>query len=282
MKCPAPSCATDIPASVDRCVVCGADVGFPNVRAAAVPEESAALDARYKSALDDATARDCLEPLLEFEVAIADTKAVLSRPLASLHQLCQSDAELYSTFSKAVDAQMRLPKEDKWDQGREALESLLFPNFNREIRFAALSLDGRGPSGYGEASAVLKTDTIKTRATVFEENPFVFVERHKILAGKPLPPGFRATWDRRTRLAAAKLGPRISSQTKPEDFPALLLSTADATDADMIEVHIYGTLHRRNIEAVSITKPKRSADRALLRDLERRLAETGASLRVLT
>ena len=64
MRCP--DCGEEHPDHVRSCLVCGNDLGFPNVRAAASRAEAEALKAREELALKRATARGCAHVVEEF------------------------------------------------------------------------------------------------------------------------------------------------------------------------------------------------------------------------
>jgi hypothetical protein len=136
----------------------------------------------------------------------------------------------------------------------------------------------RGSSSYGGYAIVMKDAAISKRASVFEENTLVFARRFKIVAGGPIPLGYRATWEERNKLALAKLHSQFSHETDPD----ILLKEGGGTDKDdFIEVHIYGPLHRRAIEVVVGPKPRDGAERAFQRSIDRKLREVGSHLEVL-
>ena len=99
--------------------------------------------------------------------------------------------------------------------------------------------------------------------------------RKHVPKGSAVPPGYRAVWDSRERLAAAKIAPRILSSTKKEEFPALLLD-----GDDFIEVHIFGPIHRRAIEKLTGKRPRQRTDRVLLKSIKRKVEEVGAEVEV--
>lgn len=282
MKCPNRRCRFEIAPHLVRCVVCGADVGFPNVRAAEDPREKAALTDRYKQAVAESRMRKCEPKVRAFLHAVNNSQAVINRSLGAVSHLCSSDTELYSTFSKSVGAEARLPQNNAWDIGRASVEGALFPEYRDEIRFGTLTINGQGAKGYGEVSVLLKDESIRTRTTVFEENPFTFMRRHDIVAGAAIPPGYRAIWADRGQLAVAKLEAKLSPTTPNGDFAGLLLGTGPGTDTEMIEVHVYGPIHRRGISEVVLDAPRRTADRALLAAMKESLVAIGAKVRVLS
>lgn len=277
MNCPI--CKEKVPEHVRECPVCGHDVGYPNVRAAEKPEERAALDQRVREAEAAASAKGAAQVLAQFRAAVRGSQAVLCRPLGVVQTLVGSDNELYPTFYQLVNAGARLPEEGPFDRGRPAVDATLFPHYHAQIRFAALTLDGKGLTSYGDFALLLKEVTIKERATVFEGNSFLFCQRQRVVAGTPPPAGYRAIWQERDRLAAAKLHAAVGPATGPEEFPGILLKAGQQTDEDdFIEVHIYGPLHRRGIERVVGRTPKRKADQVMLADLRKRLRDVGIRL----
>jgi len=107
MKCP--RCSQEVPPYVDRCPVCGKDVGFPNVRAAGAAHEQAALAEREQEALRQASARNCLDNVEQFREAVKKSEAAVCCPLSEVKRLASSPNELYSSFYKSVLAGQRLP-----------------------------------------------------------------------------------------------------------------------------------------------------------------------------
>jgi len=264
------------------CAVCGEDGGCPNVRAAAMPEEQEALEQRFLAALGDTGVRGCRHIAEDFSRAVLRSSAIICRGLEDLSTLVSGDNALFPSYHKKVRAEIVLPAKNEFDPMRPGVDGTFFPYFQDEIRFAALSLERRGSSSYGEYAIVMKDATISKRASVFEENTLVFARKFNIAAGGPLPFGYRATWDERNKPAVAKLHPQLSATTTLESFPGILLRDGGCTDKDdFIEVHIYGPLHRRAIEVVLGPKPKNSAESAFHRSIDRKLREVGSHLEVL-
>jgi hypothetical protein len=111
---------------------------------------------------------------------------------------------------------------------------------------------------------------------VFEENTIVFIKRHRIVIGDPIPLGYRATWENRDSLVVAKLGGKLTPKTTTADFQSILISST-STDADIIEVHIFGPIHRKAVERLSGPQPRKNADKAILASVKRKLKEIGAT-----
>ncbi|MBI3671133.1 MAG: hypothetical protein HY237_15300 [Acidobacteria bacterium] len=187
--------------------------------------------------------------------------------------LVSSDNQLYASFYQLVGAGARRPEDTPVEKARLLADDLLFPYYREEMRFAALSLDGLGATSYGECSLVLKDGPIRERATVFEENSVYFCKRRDLGLNRSVPPGYRATWDERDQLAVAKLESVLQPETQPSDFARILLRPhVKPKEDDFIEVHIYGPLHRRNIERLVVRRPKKT-DGPLLKEIARILKD---------
>lgn len=261
MLCPEPSCRTEVLPHVERCHVCGADVGFPNVRAADDPSEVNALAKRLADARVAAKARGSGAMLEDFGAAVFGSYTVLARSLGDLDAFIKSDRALYISYHSQVRAGSRTPENNDWDAGRMAAESTVHPTYFEKINYSALSLDGLGVCWWGEYSIVLKSAHLARRTSVFEENPFLFCERHRVIAGKRPPVGFRASWPSRQDLAMAKLGDKLDSRTASSEFASILLNQGTSGgNADFIECHIFGPLHRSSIEKVTGPRPKSKHD----------------------
>ena len=165
------------------CVACQFDVGFPNVRAADTSEEREALQSRVDQAFVSARARKCEQVLEQFGDAVLRSQAVITRSLTLVQTLVSSDSGAHPSFYREVEAGMRVPEDNEWDAARPAADQILFPYYAKHIKFAALSLDGRGLTHYGSYAIVLNEEMIAERATVFEENSLQFVKRHRPFNG---------------------------------------------------------------------------------------------------
>src|SRR5436305_11080161 len=122
-------CRHEVPLERNSCPHCGRPGLFPNVRAASAPDERAALDRRYRAALQDAAVRGCGSRVADFERAVAGSKAVMARPLREVDRLAASDQELVSTFYKMLAADVRLPHGNQWDYWRRVADEALFPGY---------------------------------------------------------------------------------------------------------------------------------------------------------
>ena len=276
MECLNTDCREKVPDHLRYCVVCGTDATVPNVRAAARTDEANALNVRILAVERDAILAGTAEVLADFRLALDNSSAVVCRSLARLNELVSSDNQLFATFYENVRSNAVLPEDNEWDRIRQSADSLLFPFYFEELRFAALSFDGSGVSGYGSFCVTLKESAIRDRASVLEENAILFVRKQRIVAGDFIPLGYRATWPNRGALGVAKLGRKLIPTTAPNDYQSILMGSR-SRDGDFIEVHIFGPLHRRAIQHVNGTEPKRKADKVILGSLKRKLNELGVT-----
>ncbi|MGI8656177.1 MAG: hypothetical protein ACR2LC_13285 [Pyrinomonadaceae bacterium] len=275
---PCADCGNKIPPSAERCPHCARPGLFPNVRAAKESDERTALDERYQSEMTKAAKYSAADEasLRDFETAMANSQAIIARPAKDVLRLATNDNEIYATYYQQIEGGLKLPAGDEWDILRGLADRALFPGYEKDIRFAALSLDGIGLSNYGECSITLRDDLIAYRASVFEENSTVFMKTHHITIWKAteLPQGYRATWDERGKLCVAKLSGKIDATTKSGEYSALLLQQgATSEDDEFVEVHIWGPMTVRTIERVIFTPTKRSGREVVLKTLKIKLKE---------
>lgn len=271
-------CKEDLPIEVIRCKVCGRDAGYPNVRFCERPSEAAALATRYTDALAKAEAKGAAEKLSAFEKAVSASNAVLVLKKFRMMPFILSDAPIVS-FYKAVAAGSASPANDEWDINRPRNDSSVNPYFHEDITCAALSLTDEGVSWYGEYDISLKSEYIDIRTTVFEENPFGFNKKPRATKDPP-PPGHRAKWDERAKLAVSKLEERICADTCPTTFPAILLDPDHSKgDSDFIEVHIYGPVDPRAIAKVYAHPDADPASAAIWKVLKDKLLADGIAIR---
>jgi len=275
------SCGNEVSPPSQHCPHCGQSVGYWNVIAADEPDERAALDRRYQSARVDALARKSDKVLQEFENALAGSKAVITRYQSEVLRLATSTRQLYGPYYQMIQAGLRLPDGDEWDVLRQLADTLLFPDYKEEIRFGALSLDGGGLPNYGDCSIVLRDVMIADRASVFEENSALFVERHHIkISRKPnMPKGHRATWPERAKLCIAKLHAKIDAATTPDKYSRILLTPgATSEDDEFVEVHIFGPMTVLTMERVIVISPKASKRATITRAIKSKLAKHGVKV----
>jgi hypothetical protein len=215
--------------------------------------------------------------LQEFSEAVKTSSAVINVDVNFLHFFLTNRKSLYATYERGVAGHGRKPAAFQDDAARRGVGSMLFGAYASDIIYAALSLTGYGPWSYGSYAIKLRDIAICHRATVLESNSFDFVRKKRLTPGKRRPLGYLAPWGSRHKLAVAKLGDHITSQTTDDDFDGLLWSSSGnrATD-EFIEVHIYGTFDLRAVESVTGSSMDGSRnDRDLVRMIKQHLKKAG-------
>lgn len=217
----------------------------------------------------------------DFEAAATASQAVLARSPGELLRLATSDREIYATFYDLIEGGIRVPASDHWDFRRQVADAALFPGYFKQIRFAALSMDGIGLSTFGSCSIALRNDMIAHRASVFEENSVLFVERHDVASNQgKVPLGYRAIWAERGKLCASKLHMRIDANTRPDEYSRLLMRQgATSEDHEFVEAHIFGPMTVRTMERVTVSKRRKRADNVNIKKLQDKLRMFGVTVK---
>lgn len=265
-----------------RCSVCSFDAGFPNVRYANRPEEREALEKRVEVAEVAAAARGTTRALNGLREALTRTNAVMNRRLTPLQLWVRSNNPIFRNFYNEIE-EGRQAVEDRWNNQRASAENTINPSFYRELSIAALSLDGGGLTYYGPYTVTLRENIVAHKASVFEENPFYFNERHGVISGHEPPVGYRAAWDVRDQLGIAKLHSRVTPEMASDaEFATLIMAPdRDRAECDFIEVHIYAGVHREAIQRVSGPRPEDPVDKVFWDDVAYRLTQIGAEVEEL-
>ena len=185
--------------------------------------------------------------LSDFGSAVASSKAVIARPLGVIHSFVKQNSRFYVSFHKEVRSGARLPEDTERDRQRASVENTILPFIYEDINFAALTLDNRGLTHYGDYFVILKDREMSARASVFEENPFDFCIRQKVIAGTDPPKGFRAPWRSRGDLAMAKLCGKLSAATRRGDYPEVLMrpGTQPGINDEFVEVTLWPNSSKR-------------------------------------
>lgn len=272
-------CGKPIPEEKRECQACGEDNGYPNVRLAEKAEELAALARRLHNAEVSSTARKCKDVLDRFGVAVLGSRAVISRSLAIVQDLLETDRRTYTSYQRQISHGARVAENNDYDRVRTQVEAALFPNFHENMLFGFLYLGGSTLTGYGAYAMVLKEEMIAHRTTVFEENPIQLSTKLRLKLTDPIPPGYRAIWSQRDELAKAKLHSEIAAGTRVDEFPAILVHDGGGTgNSDFIEAHIYGPINRDTIERLIGPIPQTREDRLIWKRIERQLDPLGIAV----
>lgn len=256
---PCPDCAQPLQIVAEHCPHCARPGRYPNVLLASQAADVAALDDRLQKAEASARSRGATTNVQDFSAALAGSKAVIARPRGELERLASNDNQIYATYYQLIDAEARVPDDDKWDALRRGTDEALFPGQKEKIRFAALTLEPVGVINYGACQMTLRTPMIEHRASVFEENTAVFMENHKVLV-KDAPAsavGFRASWDDRAKVCVAKLADEITPTTTPGMHSGILVHQGATSAEDrFVEVHVWGPMTIRSFEHVVFLRSK--------------------------
>jgi hypothetical protein len=278
VDCPNPKCTDTLSFADTSCKGCGEqDVGYPNVRYAEDPAERAALDARVTAAFASARAEGHLARLEAFELAVTGSWAITVMSPVDLSIVIRKNRLWTSYYKHTRRADSRVAERNKWDMNRGANDGKVNPQYYEEINYAALSLTNYGSGWYGGCHVKLDGERIASRTSVFWQNPFQFLTNVPLNPDEMVPPGYRASWARRGKLAVAKLHDRIGAATAADDFPSILLEV-DPTrgDTDFIEVHIYGAVAATAFAQVSVDVSQLDEDEKLdWESVKRRLGKIG-------
>lgn len=273
---PCEFCGYSVPLDWDHCPHCARPGLFPNVRMAEASEEKEALERRYRRALQRADRKGAGTVVRAFESEAASSRAVIARSVEEV-RLLASNQQLYSTYYQKLGAGTQLPSGDRWDRLRGHADDVLFGAKKDQVRFAALSLDGRGLWNYGDCSLVLRDDMIRHRASVFEGNSAMFLKRKY-----SLPAGHRATWSMREKLCVAKSAEQLKPITSRGEFPSILLAGGATTESDRyVEVHIWGSMSARTFERALLKPGPGMRSRSAQKDLQRKLTAVGIDLEIV-
>jgi hypothetical protein len=258
------------------CPHCARPSNYPNVETANDPPELAALQKRYDRACTNAAKRRVSHIVRALQSAVSKSKAVIARSVWEADRLATSDRELYASYHALVDSGVQQAGTGYWNAIRGPADEALFPTYKDHIRFAALTLNNCGLYTFGHCYLILSSKMIAHRATAFHENSLIWFRHHdiKVVEVDQLPTGYRSTWKDRSKLAIAKLAPRIRSRTHSSSFPSLLLTGSKKRGEEkFIEIHIWGPLSIRSLERVTFTKQlvQSAQDAALLVVLKERL-----------
>lgn len=276
--CPRDDCDDRIAFAAMSCAGCGhTDVGYPNVRYADDPAEVAALQARARHAFARADAEGRRAVLDEFELACSRSTAVTVMAPVDLLSIVSGNKLWVSFYKQSRDAGSRVAEANKWDMNRSANDGKVNPQYYEEINYAALSLTDHGSGWYGGCHVSLIPDRIAVRATVFWQNPFSFLKDLPLAPDEMVPPGYRASWPRRTELAVAKLHGKIHAGTTADEFAGILLEDDPGRgDTDFIEVHIFGPVAPTAFAKVAVDVSRFDEDQELdWESVKRRLAKRG-------
>jgi len=256
-----PRCQSAVSITLRHCPTCSHDLGFPNARECGSREEREALSRRADQARSEADRNGYAETFTALSSALVDKSGVVvAMPAAWARNLLANPNVIFKNYETLVGDGSLKPAEPTQDRRRMAVGALLFGEYAVHIRYGALSLTDEGLPTYGKVHCRLRDIAIRERVSFVEANSFVFVEKHKVTPGKPVPRGYRAVWDNRHELALAKLGSNLKDKPVEKDWQDLLLHSdgRDPERDDFIEAHIFDGFDRAAISAICRVKQKQS------------------------
>lgn len=228
--------------------LCRQPVQYPNIVDACREERRRAVAEAFREGTRDWT-----------EIAQKDARIILSTSAAVL----ACDAELmlavlwgvakFPNYHDMVARSHRPPDGPEWDYPRDVYDESVFPGYKDQIRFAALSLDGRSVRRFGSCIATLREDVLRRAASVFVENSFF--ARVKAAGPEDSLPAARASWLHRDVLTAAKLGRSISAPVNREILASMILIDGPPSapqDDQFVEVHVFGPIGAEAVTEVSV------------------------------
>lgn len=278
MKCPNRECTGSLAPHLRECPACGTDGGAPNVRLANKEDEVVQLEMRYSKARVEAADVNAEEHFDMLVTLASESDAVICMPSVRLLDLLR-ETSLLSTFGLQLEGESRIPQDNRFDSFRESVESALFPNFSKHIRFAALTISDVGQTAYGACSVLLKKSAIAGRTSVFEYPLFEFAVKTGQQVGQPIRPGHRASWANRAKLVASKFGAKCAGMGY-EEMVDLILPKPTDTLSDCVEVHIFQSINRHSISHVTLTSPVEPVDEVLQAVLYEELQRQSISARI--
>ena len=277
-------CGCEFVVKESYCPHCGRPGIYGNVIAAEQADEREQLEERYQLARSQAVDGNFVDVFDDYENTVRESRAILARPIGEASRLAESSKNLYTTYYKSTESELRQPEGDKWDLKRTQADAALFLNFSNEIRHYALSLNETGVRHYGDCHLLLKSDMVAHRSTVLEENSALFVEKN-ISHIDELPKGYRATWTDRAKLAATKAIGILASKPESEEFHSVLLTDgAEPEKDDFIEVNSWGPISILSVETITVLplkKGQKGVGRVKIKELEAHCKKYGVSVKVL-
>jgi hypothetical protein len=233
-----PDCGKPVDYWRDRCR-CGCFIGFPNRRQADADRPE--LMQRYDAARAEARTRG-VEPLLGKLEALADQSLpVIAMSFAACDDILR--AKKYRNYEWRTASEEQEPAGPSDHADRMKVGAPLYPMYQQHIHYAALSPDGRGLTSYGAVAMRWRVTPsyLGRRASLLEEDSYKFYDRHSLGGrGATVPAGYRAVWEDRARLAAAKLVARLTAAIGENALPGLLMQAGPThVENEFIELAIY-------------------------------------------
>lgn len=281
-----PSCGAENKRNIDSCSECGHSLGFVNVNLLSDPYFQNGLEDRYQVTRQTVNDAGKLSEVEAFEKAVlAEAKGVINMSHELLFLLVNQNED-YLSYQRAVEQGKRAKAEFQNDRDRCIVESAFYGYDGRNLVYAALTLNEKGLSSYGDVAVLLRTQNIRLRTAVFEKNTYVLFDE-LVESGwrvrKTIPPGHCGTWNERGKIAVVKHGLEIATSNSSPDFATLILSSeGDRGTDEFIELHIFNKVNYSNFEQIIFEKkPKTAFGKIQLEILKSKMKDKSIALKGL-
>lgn len=237
-RCANCACGEAIQYYEAHCSKCGTFHSFPNVRAAMA--ERAELDQRYSSAVSAMSSKGTSSLLPLIEILVSKARAVVAMDVTAADNVTRSGK--YRNYYQRIRGPERPPAAPDHHAERLMVDARFFPNFQENIQFLTLSLNGASPTSYGQVSMRLKDGVfLERRASLLERNSFLFFDEHNLgKLGSSIPLGYRSQWSERVKLIVAKIAGRAISTSTPADLERFFFEDLGNRKRDeFFEVHLF-------------------------------------------
>jgi hypothetical protein len=231
-------CSEKIEYHQTLCPKCGEKHAFPNMRAAR--NEKTHLESRYFDAKSIIVGKKLNDEYKILQNIIKDCCVSICIPFDVVDQLSRSES--YKNRYDLIYGKDKISHNQMSDSARQMVDAKLFTGFAGNIYFGALSTKGQGITNYGDVAFYLEdVHLLENRASLLEDNSFVFYETHNLGGLKTeIPKGYRSDWQNREKLAVAKLANKLKMGFKIKDLKRILLQNdADRLKDEFIEVHLF-------------------------------------------
>lgn len=189
------------------------------------------LEKAYEDA-KGAVPTDWVPVLTKFETIIQEKSFAVKNVKVRTLGFIASEKVIRNYYSTDKGKQIEDLEREGFKSRRMRVDEALFGCQGKKVHYAALSLELKGLSAYGECCLHL-SEKIKDCACLLRQNSFKY-------DSAMIPPGHRAVWQERHKLAVAKLAPQIVGQKEEHFASILLIDRKDKHKDDFIEVHIFG------------------------------------------
>ena len=221
-----------------------------------VPAELSALKIRYQAAKKALAAKKLSAVGSQLEKAIKEQgKAIISTSFDFLWEWLILGTVAYESYRRQLINGARKRAAFANDVRRSSVDSYLFGS-EPDIVYAALSVNERGLSSYGNVTAVLRSKSIADRTVALEMNSFDFTTMaasNGWSVEKPLPAGYLSSWNEKHKLGLIKNKGVMEKPLEHNILCDLVLHSEGnrATDR-FIELYIFGRIIAAAVEKITL------------------------------